>query len=156
MNAPHHDRTALTETHKTGPVDLPLALAMLALHRDLIGQVQRMTWELTAGDFEALVIWCELARYSDADAGGTPRTLLLHDLVTATAIPRETVRRKLERLAALGHVERVERGWVTRMAPLDQAVRARAEQAAHLARDSMDAILAAKPAGPSDTAQVHC
>ena len=47
-----------------------------------------------------------------ADDPGQARPVPLCGLADASCIPRETVRRKLERLATQGHVRKVRGGWV--------------------------------------------
>lgn len=109
------------------------ALVMtVALTRPLVGHLHGVARQLTGGDFEALVLWCEVAHGSvahllahDADASALLESLgrvtaqpalakpvTLRDLIAVTGIPRETVRRKLERLAAQGHLRREAGGWV--------------------------------------------
>ncbi len=116
--------------------DLPLVLSVLADQRDLVDHAHRLAGVLTEGDFEALVIWCELSRHCSAE-GAQAHAVPLHDIVTATAIPRETVRRKLERLAALGHVARMDRGWVLRAAPRASVGCTASEAAADRIRDAL-------------------
>ena len=87
---------------------------------------------LTGNDFEALIIWGVLAHQNVAHLmppGSLPtailnergrlgdkleglRPLRLRDIAQITGIPRETARRKLERLAADRYVERRPDGWV--------------------------------------------
>lgn len=103
----------------------------VALNRPLIGHLQHLAQHTTAGDFETLVIWGELVHRSlghllgdlaDPQAllrvlsqialqPGKARAVPLHDLVDASGIPRETVRRKLDRLARQGHARRTPAGW---------------------------------------------
>jgi hypothetical protein len=108
------------------------SLMAVALTRPLIGHLHGIARQLTGGDFEALVLWCEVAhrsvahllvRGADASAllDGLGRVVAepalaqpvtLRELTAATGIPRETARRKLERLAAQGHLRREAGGWV--------------------------------------------
>jgi IclR helix-turn-helix domain len=108
------------------------AQSTVALTRPLVGHLQGLARQLTGGDFEALVVWCEVAHASVAHllppgADGPAlldcvarvtsdpdlaRPVLLRDLAAATGIPRETVRRKLERLSSQGHLRRQAGGWV--------------------------------------------
>lgn len=87
----------------------------------MVDWVRRLAGTTTNGDFEALVLWCQLAaqraRGSTCHAGQRPSApvpVRLPQLVASTGVPRETARRKLELLAALGRVARVDRGWVAR------------------------------------------
>jgi hypothetical protein len=139
----------LPGNHDAGPEPavLPLVLSVLACHRDLIDHAHRLAGRLTAGDFEALVIWCELSRQCGDGVGSALRPVPLHDLVAATAIPRETIRRKLERLAATGQVCRSGRGWVLSPVPLPAPHGVpTAETARHL-RDALAASAGAKSRG---------
>lgn len=118
---------------------------------DLVAHVRRLTWLLTDGDFEALVLWCELACRSARDRGEpdgapitAPQPTLLRDLVDATGVPRESARRKLERLAARGRVDRLGNGWVVRLASLDPPRRAMAQDAARRIHAAMGAAGAAR------------
>ena len=152
MNAASRDRLQVNHGLGGEQADLPLLLSVLTYHRDLIDHVHRLTGALTAGDFEALVIWCELARQCGDGVGGAMCPVPLHDLVTATAIPRETVRRKLERLAALGHVTRIDRGWVLHAAQLVGPQRHPIDDAARRVRDALASDASAKPGGTGQTA----
>lgn len=107
------------------------SVVAVTLNRPLVGYLQSLAKQLTGGDFEALVIWGEVAHLNIAqwvDGSSDPSTILsclgrvadepqgvrpahLHELTAATGIPRETVRRKLERLASLGCLRRLEAGW---------------------------------------------
>lgn len=123
MSAPHRDRISTLARPAGAPARARVALESLVLSRDLIAHVQRLTWLLTGGDFEALVLWCELACRSGAGltAGDRAKTgvpacpSLLRDLSRATGVPRETARRKLEKLSSQGHVRRLGTGWVVDM-----------------------------------------
>lgn len=80
----------------------------------MIDQAWVLARQLTDADFEALVIWQQVERMTKAsvgDAGQAGPAFLCH-LAEAIGIPRETVRRKLEKLAAQGHVQRCGGGWV--------------------------------------------
>jgi hypothetical protein len=105
---------------------------VVVLSRPLIGHLQHLAQRVTNGDFESLVIWGELAHRSLAhllpdpagpqqllsvisrltDDPGQARPVHLCTLADASGIPRETVRRKLERLAAQGNVRKMRCGWV--------------------------------------------
>lgn len=123
---PRKDRGQVADGAALHPV-----LAVV-LSRPLIGHLQHLARRVTDGDFESLVIWGELAHRSLAHvltdpadpqqllAGfsrltgdpGQARPVHLCTLTEASGIPRETVRRKLERLASQGHVRKVQGGWV--------------------------------------------
>lgn len=100
-------------------IDRKNSLATATLHRPLVLYLWRLARELTDGDFEALVIWCELAdggvNESDARSDGAQAPALrAKELADRTGIPRETVRRKLESLATRGYVLRSGAGWLAR------------------------------------------
>ncbi len=136
MSASHHDRRSPLR-RPASATSTPSELELVLRSHDVVDHVRRLTWLLTDGDFEALVLWCELACHdgpaarppSRAAADGA-RPLALHELVEATGIPRETARRKLARLAALGRAERRGSGWVAGLAALDPARRALARESA--------------------------
>lgn len=97
--------------------------------RFLVNQLLRLARQ-TDGDFDSLMIWSVLALQAQAaasrlnidslpklrPAGLLPDALLRadglrsSDLAQVTGIPRETVRRKLERMQAKGRVERHQNG----------------------------------------------
>lgn len=109
--------------------DRNFALAGFILNRFLVHHLLRMARQ-TNGDFESLVIWSSLALQNTAGLlgpgaqpvtplqpdGTFPDSLLRanglrsSDLAQITGIPRETVRRKLERLQTNGRVKRHEDG----------------------------------------------
>lgn len=109
--------------------DRNFALAGFILNRFLVHHLLRMA-RPTNGDFESLVIWSTLALQNTAGLlgpGAKPLTplqpdgtfpdallrangLRSSDLAQITGIPRETVRRKLERLSTNGRVKRHENG----------------------------------------------
>ena len=109
--------------------DRNYALAGFILNRFLVHHLLRMARQ-TNGDFESLVIWSSLALQNTASLlgpgarpltalqpdGTFPDTLLRanglrsSDLAQITGIPRETVRRKLERLQTSGRVKRHDDG----------------------------------------------
>ena len=124
-------RASIASPAKTSGSASP-SVVTVALTRPLVGHLQGIARQLTGGDFEALVVWCEVAHGSvahmiphGADASALvdclatvttqpelARPVMLCDLAAATGIPRETVRRKLERLAVQGHLRRRAGGWV--------------------------------------------
>jgi DNA-binding transcriptional ArsR family regulator len=109
--------------------DRNFALAGFIINRFLVHHLLRMARQ-TKGDFESLVIWNTLALQNTASLlgpGARPLTplqpdgtfpdallrangLRSSDLAQITGIPRETVRRKLERLSTNGQVKRHEDG----------------------------------------------
>jgi predicted Rossmann fold nucleotide-binding protein DprA/Smf involved in DNA uptake len=108
-------------------------LMALCMNRPVITHVQSVARALTDGDFDTLIIWGELAAHNIGPRlGGIPaptaadvdallaapdhlQPASLRDLAQCTGIPRETVRRKLERLAHRGHVRRMGTAWVVCM-----------------------------------------
>ena len=111
--------------------DRAFVLVTYALNRHLVDHMLRVGRQLTGNDFESMVIWGVLAHQNVAhllppgsfpsdvldDRGrlGAPiglRPLRLRDVVQITGIPRETVRRKLARLAAERWIARAGDGWV--------------------------------------------
>lgn len=116
---------------------LPTAAAVhpvlaVVLSQPLAGHLHHLAQRVTDGDFESLLIWGELAHRCLAHLLPDPtdprqwlaalsqlaqdpdqaRAIHVCTLVDAVGIPRETVRRKLERLAARGNVRKVSGGWV--------------------------------------------
>jgi hypothetical protein len=152
MSEDPRDGLSVNHASSRGPEDLPLLLSVLTYHRELIDHVHRLAGTLTAGDFEALVIWCELSRQCGHGVGDAMCPVPLHDLVTATAIPRETIRRKLERLAALGYVARMDRGWVLRTDPLPDPLRLPIDATVRRMRDVLMSDPSAKLDGTGQTA----
>jgi len=151
MNTPHRDRVSAPARLAAQPTRARVALESLVLSRDLVNHVQRLTWLLTGGDFEALVLWCELAcRCGAGIADDAPaataldaQPTLLRDLAQATGVPRETARRKLEKLAAQGHVRRLGVGWVVNMDRLEPAGRDAARAMARRIRAAVEDARAA-------------
>lgn len=112
--------------------DAAFSLVAFSMNRYVIDHMLRAARQFTDGDFEMLVLWAVLAHQNVThlmppgsmpstvltDGGRVPddvkrlKPLLLRDLTAITGIPRETVRRKLEKLAALRFVERRGRAWV--------------------------------------------
>jgi hypothetical protein len=102
-----------------------------ALNRHLIDHTLRATKELGV-DMESLVIWRAMAHLNVihlVPPGSRPESLLdesgllpgypdglkpvrLRDLECITGIPRETIRRKLLKLEKIGHLARMDAGWV--------------------------------------------
>lgn len=106
-------------------------LVAFQMNRHLVDHMLRVGRELTDSDYEAMLIWGVLAHQNVAhllppgshpcsvlnergrvDAQRRKQPLRLRDLAQITRVPRETVRRKLEKLAAAGWIERQTEGWV--------------------------------------------
>jgi hypothetical protein len=111
--------------------DRAFVLITYAMNRYLVDHMLRVARQLTEGDYEAMVIWAVLAHQNVAhllppgafasevldERGRLPvtsglRPLRLRDIVQITGIPKETARRKLERLAAERWIARSDEGWV--------------------------------------------
>ena len=123
--------------------DRAFAMVAFTLNRHLIDHMLRIGRELMLDDYEAMLIWGVLAHQNVAhllppgalpsvvldDRGrldGAPegrRPLRLRDLVQITRLPRETVRRKLEKLADQHWVERTPKGWLSSRARLEPTLR---------------------------------
>lgn len=109
------------------------SFSMLAYisNRFLIDHMLRVGRLITENDYETMVIWGVLAHQNIAHLmppGTVPTAVLtergrlanveamkplrLRDVAAITGIPRETVRRKLEKLAENRYAKRVEDGWV--------------------------------------------
>jgi hypothetical protein len=123
--------------------DRAFVMAAFVVNRHLIDHMLRVGRELMLNDYEALLIWGVLAHQNIAHLlppGGLPsavlddrglfgeageglRPLKLRDLVQITRLPRETVRRKLARLAEQRWIERTPRGWLSSGARLEPTLR---------------------------------
>jgi len=113
------------------------------MNRFVVDQVLRAA-RMFDNDIEAMILFGTLShlnvahlvppgsRPSDAlDASGRVpnaqsrlRPVRLRDLVQITGRPRETIRRKLDKLQADGRIVRVVEGWVLNVASVDDAMRA--------------------------------
>jgi hypothetical protein len=71
------------------------------------------------------------------------RPVRIRDLVQITGRPRETIRRKLELLAAAGRVQRVEGGWVLSVDNIDTAMQELTMQSARRFLEVADVMRAA-------------
>jgi hypothetical protein len=138
------------------------SIVAFTMNRFVIDQVLRAS-RLFDNDIEAMVIFGALAHMNVAHLltpgvrpserlgadGRIPdlqpklRAVRLRDLVQVTGRPRETVRRKLERLLAAGRVRRVEAGWVYSTDTVDPEMRAQGMAAAGRMLQTADAIRAA-------------
>jgi hypothetical protein len=123
--------------------DAAFSLVAFALNRFLIDHMLRSARLLTDGDLEMLVLWGVLAHQNVThlmppgsvsaavltENGRVPddeqrlRPMLLRDLTAITGIPRETARRKLEKLALMRFVERRGRAWVVSTARFESDLR---------------------------------
>jgi hypothetical protein len=123
--------------------DGAFSLVAFIMNRHMIDHMLRAARLLDDGDFESLVLWGILAHQNVAhlmppgsipaavltETGNVPdvevrlRPLLLRDLSAIAGIPRETARRKLERLARQGFVERSGRAWVVSTRRLEPDLR---------------------------------
>lgn len=116
-------------------------LVAFAANRHILDHMRRITVELGM-DLEMALIWGTLAHLNvmsalppDSDLMavlddnglakfGKLEPVRLSDLAQVTGLARETVRRKLERLHALGKVERTDSGkWLFTNTGIDQASR---------------------------------
>lgn len=138
------------------------SIVAFTMNRFVIDQVLRAS-RLFDNDIEAMVIFGALAHMNVAHLltpgvrpserlgadGRIPdlqpklRAVRLRDLVQVTGRPRETVRRKLERLLAAGRVRRVEAGWVYSTDTVGPEMRAQGMAAAGRMLQTADAIRAA-------------
>lgn len=135
--------------------DRCFGMVAFQMNRHIIDHLLRTGRQLTDDDLEAMVIWGVLAHQNVAhllppgshpcsvlDERGRARTphalqaLRLRDVAQITRIPRETVRRKLEKLAAAGWIQRQADGWVIRS---DHT----ADQLREFTRDNVRRFLAA-------------
>lgn len=122
--------------------DRCFGMVAFQLNRYLIDHTLRVGRQLTDDDYEAMLVWGVLAHQSAAhllppgshpcsvlnergrvDHGRARIPLRLRDLAQITRLPRETVRRKLEKLAAAGRVERQTAGWLITQHDTDGALR---------------------------------
>lgn len=114
-----------------GAFDRSFSLVAFIMNRYLIDHMLRCARQLVDGDFEALILFGVLAHQNAAhlmppgtlptavlnergrvdDFQGRVRPMLLRDISAITGIPRETARRKLEKLATMGFAERSGKGW---------------------------------------------
>jgi hypothetical protein len=123
--------------------DRAFVMVAFAVNRHLVDHMLRVGRELMVDDYEALLVWGVLAHQNIAHLlppGALPsailddrgvvvgaaeglRPLRLRDLVQITRLPRETVRRKLARLAEQRWIERTPRGWLSSGARLEPTLR---------------------------------
>jgi hypothetical protein len=134
LGAQDHARVASLRNLKDFEQSFNRSFSLVAYiaNRFLIDHMLRVGRLLTENDFEMMVIWGVLAHQNIAHLmppGSVPtailsergrlvdeaviRPLKLRDVADITRIPRETVRRKLERLAANGFAKRLpDGGWI--------------------------------------------
>jgi hypothetical protein len=123
--------------------DRAFVMAAFAVNRHLVDHMLRVGRELMVDDYEAVLVWGVLAHQNIAHLlppGALPsailddhglfgagsaglRPLRLRDLVQITRLPRETVRRKLARLAEQRWIEHTPQGWVSSGARLEPTLR---------------------------------
>ncbi len=119
------------------------SIVAFTMNRFVVDQVLRAS-RMFDHDIEAMVIFGTLSHLNAAhlvppgsrpsatlgpegrvpDAQPKLRPVRLRDLVQITGRPRETIRRKLEKLQADGRIVRVVDGWVLNVASVDDAMRA--------------------------------
>ena len=146
-----------------GAFDRSFSLVAFIMNRYLVDHMLRCARQLVDGDFEALVIFGVLAHQNAAHLmppGTLPaavlnergrvddyqhrvRPLLLRDVGAITGIPRETARRKLEKLATLGFVERAGRGWVVSAKRMEPDLREFTRESARRLLAAADEVRAA-------------
>jgi len=153
--------------------DGAFSLVAFIMNRHMIDHMLRAARLLDDGDFESLILWGILAHQNVAhlmppgsipaavltETGNVPdvevrlRPLLLRDLSAISGIPRETARRKLERLAAQGFVERAGRAWVVSTQRLEPDLREHTRESVKrmlAAADEVRAALAAAEQAATD------
>jgi hypothetical protein len=134
-----HDTTA------TPPAayDRAFSVVAFAMNRFIVDHVLRAA-RMFDGDVETMILFGVVshlnvahlilpgARPSESldEAGKLPgdaqpalRPVRLRDLVIVTGKPRETIRRRLERLRACGHLLKRDDGWVLDLASIDGSLR---------------------------------
>ena len=131
--------------------DGAFAVAVFRINRYIIDHVLKASRLLADGDMEALVVWGVVVTHNLAhlmppgtppaavltrhgrlpDVDGLLRPARLRDVAAVTGIPRETVRRKLAKLAANQSVRRAGGGWVINRAWMDEAMREFTRESAH-------------------------
>ena len=139
------------------------SLVAFIMNRHLIDHMLRAARLLDDGDFESLILWGILAHQNVAhlmppgsmptavltEYGEVPdaeirlRPLLLRDLSAIAGVPRETARRKLERLAVQGYVERSGRGWVVSTQRLEPELREHTRESVRRMLAAADEVRAA-------------
>lgn len=153
------------------------SIVAFTMNRFIVDQVLRAS-RLFDNDIEAMVIFGTLSHLNSAHLlhpGSRPSTALnregrvpdsqprlrpvrLRDLVQITGRPRETIRRKLDRLHADGRILRVVDGWVLNVESVDpemralsvDAVRRFMEASAVMSAAIQDADQALRRADPSE------
>lgn len=155
-----------------GAFDRSFGMVAFVLNRQLIDHMLRVGRELTLDDYESMLIWGVLAHQNVAhllppvalptvvldDRGRLDtavegrRALRLRDLVQITRLPRETVRRKLNGLAAQNWVERTPHGWLSSRARLEPTLREFTRESARRFLTAADEILRILRAADTDLA----
>ena len=152
----HSDTSSLRALAEPGKAfDRAFSLVAFVMNRFIVDHLLRSGRLLTGNDYEALVIFAVLAHQNVAHLmppgsmpsailnekgrlGSDPqrlRPLLLRDIAQITGIPRETARRKLERLATDRYVRRTPHGWVVSEERIEPDLR-------DFTRESIDRLLA--------------
>jgi len=136
------ERVAPTEqTDFDAAFDRAFGVVAFVMNRTLIDYMLRSARRFDA-DYETLVIWGVLGHQNAAHLlppGGMPSAILdesgrtrggdklrpmkLRDISAITGIPRETARRKLERLRHAGWIQKVEEGWQIDVNSIDPDLR---------------------------------
>lgn len=144
-------------------IDGAFGVVAFVMNRFIIDHMLRCGRRLTGNDFEALIIWGVLAHQNVAHLmppgslptailneqgrlAGEPeglRPLRLRDIAQITGIPRETARRKLERLAGARYVERRPDGWVVSAERLEPELRDFTRESVYRLLKVADEIMAA-------------
>lgn len=156
--------------------DRAFSLVAFTMNRFIVDHMLRAS-RLFERDTETMILFGVLShlnvahllppgtRPSDSlDASGQPaldpqpmlRPVRLRDLVVVTGRPRESIRRRLERLRATGRVLHVDDGWVLNVASVDDALRSitldgarRFMETAAVLRAALDDASRALEAAPS-------
>lgn len=124
------------------PLEADYAILAFTMNRSVIDHMLRSARRF-GGDYERLILWGSLAHLNIAhlippgslpsslldeggrvpDAAGRLRAVRTSDLAQITDIPRETARRKLERLERDGWILRTDAGWLLDVERVDPALR---------------------------------
>lgn len=152
--------------------DRCFGLVAFQLNRYLIDHTLRVGRQFTGDDYEAMLIWGVLAHQNAAhllppgslpcsvlnergrvDLGRARIPLRLRDVAQITRLPRETVRRKLEKLAAAGRVERVPAGWLITQHDVDGTLREFSRESVRRFLATADEVMRCLRAADADAAQ---
>ena len=144
MNHPHRPRHAPSIAQFQdfeAAFDRCFGLVTFQMNRHFIDHLLRVGRQ-TGDDYEAMLIWGVMAHQNVAHllppgsdptsvlnergrlpSPGAKRPLRLRDLAQITRIPRETVRRKLEKLEQAGWIVREDDGWLSSFDRSDKLLR---------------------------------